>query len=290
MNEYVLATGRKIFQLAHADRKWQRLTRDHVMDSKALASVDRNGHKLFQVVGMARSGTTLVTRMLDSNAQMICFSEPYHSWYMRGFFSKLDGLNIYRKSPTTVLQSLCYSDKEKYIGFKETFRDIEGRGHALPTEKFIRGNFSIGTDFTIAIIRDPRAIWCSLVEKDRTRSDWAKDLKMSELTLSKRFTDTWNVLVQWIMEENVFHLKYETLAIDPTDCFAKITSYMKSENTGYTLEVNKAPKSQVGDRRALSNSKVFSTSVEKFRSVITEEEHEFILQECGKLMKACGYE
>jgi hypothetical protein len=267
-------------------RSWQRLVRDRYQNSGSLKAVPRGGARLFQVVGMARSGTTLLARRLGAHPQAECLMEPYLSWILHGRLETSDGGRKFREAPHRALAALCRGGA-RLVGFKETWRDREGDTHALVTEPFLKSNFAErAVEHTVAIVRDPRDIWGSVTSR-------SGKLGIRRPEVSTRFTDTWNGFGRWTLEAGVFTVRYEDLAARPEETLREVCGRLECDfhpamvRSGEGREV--AILEVRGDERALSGAPIDTSSVGRFAEKLSPEEIAFIAGQCSELMAGFGY-
>lgn len=251
---------------------------------KALKSINRGGKNLFQIVGVARSGTTLLSVGINSHPKALCLLEPYLSWFEQGHFSFSDvdsfssekWLKLNRRLPHESIKLLCRDSTYKSIGFKETFR---GPNHVtFPTSNFLIKNArEMGVDKTIAIIRDPRDNWVSVTSRfDDTSENHIED-----------FTNTWNMFCQWVVDQDIFVIKYEQLVKDPERIYNNIMSYLDMEFNKITLHPYRT--NGYGDIRAKEGGAVFTSSVGRYIKALNHQDTNYINDRCGGFMTEFSY-
>lgn len=231
--------------------------------------------RLFQVVGIPRSGTTLLCSSLDSHSRIICISEPYHQWKHNGFVyaEKILQFDIWKRHPSFLIEQLLKVHKDKMIGFKETYYS-ESHGH-YKNYFFFKKNFEKGIK-TIVIVRDPREVWKSLVIMHSEKKGKVPD----------RFLEAWNDLTEWALRNNIFLIKYESLISNPVYVLQKVCSYLVVEFEFDMLHLR--PKLALGDPKALKGGSIVNKSLE-FEKFLTKDEILKIERGCFGLMKALGY-
>lgn len=111
--------------------------------------------KLISVLGIPRSGTTIVCNIFNSMANGFCLSEPY--WTLLSNpkqlrFDKTGGLNF--KTPdeifNKILARLASDSKLNFAGLKETYR---------PKERRMKKHLAkmISSDVVVFVFREPKA-------------------------------------------------------------------------------------------------------------------------------------
>lgn len=259
-----------------------------LLKSSALVRIPRGRTTLFQVVGVPRSGTTLLTMLLDAQEGIACLSEPFLAFASHGRFWIGEGKEgkpantapeeYCLDHPTAWIRSQVEACGHTHIGFKETYRTPDYR--ALPTERFLRRNHSMGgVDRTVVIVRDPKAVWNSVSSRYAERADAPP---------STEFLRCWNRVAEWIRAEDLFFVRYEDLVRDTRVIFERVCTQLGIES--FRLPDTLKSHGGSGDSRAMKGGKVFTSSVEKFRETLAPGSSEIILDHCGEEMAALGYE
>jgi len=140
------------------------------------------------ILGLPRSGTTIVTNYLHSQPYIFLFSEPhwqYKRFRNKKFFQdkKLQNVsygwyNFFSKTP--LLNSLKKINKHyKYVGFKETYRsDVYNQYNKklfneTLIDAYVRGGYQI-----LYVLRNPVDIWNSMMRFNTDNTDsWGRDLE-----------------------------------------------------------------------------------------------------------------
>src|SRR6266851_2294276 len=63
---------------------WESLSLAWLHDVRRLASVSRGDKCIFQILGVPRSGTTVLAAKLSNHPRMICLNEPFLVWRETG--------------------------------------------------------------------------------------------------------------------------------------------------------------------------------------------------------------
>ncbi len=270
-------------------RAWQRASSRFVFDSKRLARAASSEKKLFQIVGVARSGTTLLCRSVDLHPDLVCFNEPFSDFYRHNGFSRFADRSRFHSVPASALERLAKDSPGALVGFKETFRDRAGVGHALVSKDFVESNERLGACKTIAVLRDPRDVWCSLLDNNAR-------LGSPRIPLTRNFTNTWTGMARWARSRDLFVVRYEDLV---TDHEAEIRRVVDHLGVGFdprmldrSADLNDATAGDVpvsGDPVALSTKPVDNASVSRFQEDLDPLERDFIEAECAALMREFGY-
>ena len=241
--------------------------------------LDGRDHRLFQIVGVPRSGTTLLCALLASHSKVICLSEPYHQWKYDGFvditdFAELLGSKVWRKHPGLLIKQISINEKKKLIGFKEIYYS-RSHGH-YSNHYFFKKNYINGI-LTIGIVRDPREIWKSIIQKHPE--------KKGKLTI--KFMESWNDLVQWILESNVFYVKYEDILSKPSETLKKACDYLKIEFEKSIT--NPKPIKGRGDKNAKIGMPIIQNKINEYKKYLSEDEIRQIEKYCSWGMEKMGY-
>jgi hypothetical protein len=252
---------------------WQRLAHREVWSSTPLSEIDRSGKTVFQLAGLARSGTTLLSGLIDQQPDVLCLSEPFRSWILRG--SSLYGGGAWTRHPSRLIEELCRERPEQCIGFKETFYTSEHR-HALANEHFFRRNADAGI-VTLAIVRDPRDIYASVeaaIESSRTE-------------VPERFTRTWLTFAEWARGAAACLVTYEELATSPGQALERVCEALGIEC--HAPEAAVAARSGEGDSRALRGGSISTDSIGRFADRLDAAKVAQIERACGEVMESFGY-
>jgi hypothetical protein len=234
--------------------------------------IDRSGKTLWQLVGVARSGTTLLSGLVDQQPDVLCLSEPFRSWVMRG--GSLYSGGLWTGHPSRLIEELCRTRPERCIGFKETFYTSEHR-HSLANEHFFRRNAANGI-VTIAIVRDPRDVYASVEAAVGSRPD-----------VPERFTRTWVAFAEWAREAAASLVTYEELATSPAPAMERVCDALGIEC--HAPQTDLAARSGEGDARALRGGSVSSDSIGRFADRLDAAKVAQIERRCGDVMESFGY-
>jgi hypothetical protein len=268
----VLRASRRMSYRAGLQTPWQGLAHREVWSSSPLARIDRSGKTLFQLSGVARSGTTLLSGLMDQQPDVICLAEPFRSWFLRG--SSLYGGGEWTRHPSRLVEELCRVRPETCIGFKETFYTADHR-HGLANEHFFRRNAAAGV-LTVAIVRDPRDVYASVEASVGSRA-----------AVPEQFTATWIAFARWARDAAACLVTYEELATSPTDVMERVCGALGTEF--HAQEVSVAPRSGEGDSRALRGGAVSTDSIGRFAERLDAAKVAQIEGACGEVMASFGY-
>ena len=248
LNYSVLKYRRKWFGRAFDNRRLKQVMRDHGLDCNKLNNV-------IQITGLPRSGTTLISATIANCEKTISLSEPFLQYLQEGFFTYEDkngNQKIYIKKPECFINK--YGNRHTIVAFKETWRSTSH--DVFPTESFINTNFLKGIK-TVAIIRDPRAIWFSMLNRFS-----GNGCNLTAIP-STSFLSEWNKYVDWLDSSGVFAFRYEDFVKDPS-VFLPILHGLDIEiahDEIYSL----SKISGLGDSKGLSGGVVNIESLEKYR-------------------------
>jgi hypothetical protein len=261
---------------------WQRSLSKYALNSKHLGNIPRNGKKIFQLVGLPRSGTTLLASIIDNHPNAVCLIEPYLSWIRRGVFDiNLPGdgeiLSGYKiQHPDRYIEYLCSNTMLHVIGFKETYRT---QNHPIPTASFLMKNARFRyVDDTIVIVRDPRDAWVSALTRSENTFLSFADLEEYVCALKG--------LLDWIIKDHLFVLRYEDLVLEPClvkDVIDKLgLSFQKS-----ILKLRE--KEGFGDIRAQSGGPIFSSSIGRYKEYLESDLLGYIEDNSTEYLTYFGY-
>jgi sulfotransferase family protein len=266
---------------------WEPISLAWLHDVRRLASVSRGDKCVFQIVGVPRSGTTVLAAKLSNHPRMICLNEPFLVWRETGeititqtqrrwgFAEKVSMV------PHKLIEELCLNSALSHVGFKETFRTPRLNSH-FPNDSFLKGIVHAkAVEKTVAIVRNPKDVWNSHRKKQlKFRPD-------ARLMLTDGFMHNWNEYVRWVIGEGLFWIKYEDLVAQPEESFARIAEYIGFDflpemlgASGRLMEVTAAkPHEQT----------FFHSSVGSHRRGLSGEDCAFIDERCHDQMAQCGY-
>ncbi|WP_341481723.1 sulfotransferase [Salinibacter ruber] len=254
------------------------------MSPSVLRRTPRHGANLIQVVGTPRSGSTLLATMLDAHSQAVCLIEPYLAWLKHGEYeynwNQLDRPDVKRFSkqqPQRLFAFLCAQTEFSVIGFKETYRTPYHP--TFPSQSFLEQNQSTGAvDATVAIIRDPRDTWSSVVRRHpHFRGDTGT---MAELI------HAWNELCRWVERKKHTVVRYEDLVSHPREIESVLGSVgLTAEDEVYRPEGTAG----YGDSRAQKGGGIDDSSVGKYRSTLSDGVSRFIEAQCSEHMRRFDY-
>ena len=116
--------------------------------------VPQESKKLISVLGLPRSGTTIVCNIFNSMDNAFCLSEPHWTLITNPSALRLDKTNINFTTPESVipqvLAKLKKDDSLKFAGIKETFR---------PQDRAMRKHINrlLHADIVVFVVREPKA-------------------------------------------------------------------------------------------------------------------------------------
>jgi hypothetical protein len=250
---------------------WQHLASRNVWSSRPLSAIDCGDKTLFQVVGVARSGTTLLSGLIDQQSGVVCVSEPYRAWFLRGSAS-YQGVTCVGH-PSELLERLCRTRPERCIGVKETYFSAD-HGDGFANEEFFAANKKAGVT-TVAILRDPRDVYASVEAAVGPRPE-----------VPERFTNTWTKFSAWASADADCIVRYEELVSEPEVALERVCGTL-----GVTPTTSTEIRARVGegDPRALAGGSVSSSSIGRFADRINAAKVTQIEDRCGRWMAELGY-
>jgi hypothetical protein len=269
----VLRASRGVSYRVRLRGAWQRVAHREVWSSTPVSEIDRSGKTLFQLTGLARSGTTVLSGLVDQQPDALCLSEPFRSWILRG--SSLYSGGAWTRHPSLLIEELCRQRPERCIGFKETFYTSEHR-QALANEHFFRRNAAAGI-VTIAIVRDPRDVYASVEGA----------IASSRTEVPERFTSTWLAFAEWAREAAACLVTYEELATEPGPAMERVCGALGIEC--HAPEEAIAARPGEGDARALRGGAVSTDSIGRFADRLDAAKVAQIERRCGEVMETFGY-
>lgn len=274
----------RLFRGTPFETSWKSLLQHYAMSSTALRGIPRDGTVVAQVVGTPRSGSTLLATMIDGHSEAACLIEPFLAWLQFGSFDynwnkfSLEDVERFRYwCPHKLIAKLCRDSSLEVIAFKETFRTPQHP--TFPSQHFIESNYEEdGTDVTVAIIRDPRDTWSSVI---RRHSHFEGD----EATLSE-LLDAWNQLCSWVRSEDLTFVRYEDIASDPSTVEVALQRLdLEMEPSVGHPEGTKG----FGDQAAQSGGPILTSSVGSYRQNLDAQVVHQIISSCSRNMRKFDY-
>ncbi len=266
--------GSHLLNLRIRRGRWQRALSPHA-------------ERLFFVLGVPRSGTTLLCSKLAGHPGAICLDEPWLHWQRFGKFPLPEramtalgrGGPWSADLPSDTMARLAQTFER--VGLKETFRTDAywpGLGNLLLVDRLAD---MVPTGRTLAIIRNPLAVWNSVRNRRMARTGTA------DKEVSSRFTGNWNALSEWVTHRGIQHLRYEDLVREPEPMFRGLCERLGIPFHPSMLEADAGSKPEKPGHPATRG--VFAGSERRFEEELPERDAEFIRRECGPLMQSFGY-
>jgi hypothetical protein len=273
MRAIIISKSRRWSYRFRLGAAWRRQAYREAWWSRTLADIDSSGKTVFQAVGLARSGTTLLGGLLDQQPGTVCLSEPFRSWCLYGSCAYDDG--NWTRHPADLVELLCAQRPEPRIGIKETFYTAEHRdGHA--NAHFFTRNAECGV-ITIAIIRDPRDIYAS----EEAYLGYSRD------EVPGRFIRTWNEFVVWATHAAACVVRYEDLALTPSTEMQRALSVLGHTDEPRVATI--ASRRGLGDSTALRGGIISTASIGGFTSRLQPAKAEAIAAGCREHMLRLRY-
>jgi hypothetical protein len=232
--------------------------------------------KVVQVVGIPRSGTTLVGALVGAHPGALSLLEPFLSYLKNGSFKWTDperGGRISFVPPVRFINRFTEGGRGLLV-FKETWRNE--RQSYFPNSAFIRQNTESSIR-TVGVLRDPRAIWRSFMRREGNEYEGPP---------GEAFIHNWNSYCKWVVGHDLFCIRYEDLMKGPDTEAERLFSYLG-------LPPLQAPIRLVhaighGDARAQS-SETFEPRYVDAEEGLAPSISARIVRGCGEWMRRLGY-
>jgi len=238
--------------------------------------IKSKGNKVFGIIGLPRTGTTLLNNIFNSYENCISVSEPH--WKNILLNGKPDR-NKLKSIPVDLSQnSKVIPNLQEYVeettdimlgGVKETFRS-----HQRNSVDFVLKSERV--NFIVGIIRKPQDAFDSWI-----RSGWG-----GKYTDVRYFTQTYKDFYNTLNKsrKKIFWIKYEDLCKEPSGYLDKeFGDYLSFDD----LERIEKTEFRIGDMKANAGGKVFVN--EKKSTSVPENQIEFIKEELHQIMEEFGY-
>lgn len=244
---------------------------------------EKKNLKLFQVFGVPRSGTTLLASILDHHESAICLIEPILSLQTQGIIliDEKYQVKINKKHSLEDI-FLFLSDKEniKLLGIKETYRTEFH--HSFPSRNLIESNiYSNNFDYQIAIVRDPRDGWASIVRRDPQFQN--------SIDAFKEYIYSWNSICNLIsFQEDIFAIKYEDLVLKTKKTISEVFNHLNISVPPKIFPLNNVL--GYGDETAQKGGRIFQSSVNSYNRYLSQNEISYIKKHCSEYLLKFKYE
>jgi hypothetical protein len=221
--------------------------------------------------------------IVDTHPKALCLVEPYLAWLQNGEFEynwdKIDLplSNPGHERPHKLISRLCREGDWDVVAFKETFRTT---CHPIfPTQEFLTENSDHeAVDQSLAIVRDPRDTWSSVIRR-HPRFEGNNQV-LCELM------HAWNELCSWIERSKIPYVRYE-------DVVSSRSGVQKALNK-LGLDMREAclfptGGSGYGDDRAQKGGRIDDSSIGCFEDNVNTGVKRFIEAQCFENMKQMEY-
>jgi hypothetical protein len=228
------------------------------------------------VIGVPRSGTTLIAKLLSSHGLSI--SEPFRQIFFYGNpIGSTEHIhrvfrNQSRLAPLEMLDKLNREHSPLFI--KETF--IAEGTWAWKNDHLLSKIYNSGNNKFYAIVRDPRAIWFSALTR---KEDSDKEGMYHLLQNIEAFA-------AWMSVKDIPFIRYEDLVDFPETGITKLLDHFGCFSQSTNLDSGLVGG---GDATAFTSQSIFSSSVAKFLKDMPQEEQDFILTRTPFYREVFGY-
>lgn len=219
----------------------------------------------FTIVGIPRSGTTLINNVFNSLENGFCISEPVlaeRNFPNRLKFDKVQNLSKKTFSSSTLeIERILIESEMDLGGFKETYRFDENNCDDIWNNSLI--------DFIIFVVRNPLCVFSSferqIWQNKYSSIEW---LKLEYIGLHRKY-------LSQVWERPSFIIKYEDF------CLAKNKiDYLNNIFDGYlTIEGEfklNPSRYKVGDHKAITSSFVDAPNMELTRNALHKPNKDYI--------------
>jgi hypothetical protein len=229
------------------------------------------GKVLFQVVGLARTGTTLLANLVNVHPDAYCMSEPYRAFYLYG---TCVGGSETSEHPDAFVSRVMRARTETRVGLKETFFSTK---HPLDwrNQRFFESLKRQGV-ITLVVQRDPRDTYASVREFAR-HSGGVPD----------GFTNNWKLFAQWAAEYADIAVTYEALVLDPEATMSLVLGALGLSIVDYAPIPQ--PTTGQGDPKALASRAIDSSSIGSYAARLSGEAVAALEERCQDEMRGLGY-
>ncbi len=285
------------------------------------------GQKIIFIVGNSRSGTKMLTTILNKNPNIFCFPEMHFFEQFYDFSDKHLSLKEAQDMLTTLLcigekgyrgnakltlgeKTLYLQKAEEIIGEKTSYHPVElylmalkyyGGSNFLcdptPRNQFYIDEISDlikGAKF-LYLVRDPRDILLSQKNKWKARKGVFSKLDVIRTKLNYHpavISRLWNASINQFEKHknkaNLFHCKYENLVEEPEKYLKEICKFVDVEYSGDMLDIHYMGSSM--DKSSYKERGISTKSLGRWKSGLSSTEAEIAQNICGDKMRSLGYE
>ena len=217
----------------------------------------------FFIFGMPRSGTTLFSNIINSHERFTCLVEPFAGLKFHNSFQHLD--NEFNVNPVEYLKDFKVKSNN-FVGLKETFRNPWVANH-IKNKDLIKELIG-DTDQAFCVLRDVRAVWISSVNA------WNDKRKKIEI-----YARCWNNSIEVAEKFGCEIVKYEDLVFETEKIYSIIANSFKLNE--FNIDQIESRNIRIGDKKAHKSKDINKSSVEAWKSEITDEEEEKLKSYCG---------
>lgn len=213
-------------------------------------------HMKYVILGMARSGTTIVSLFFHSLPKSFFFIEPHYEYLNRKTIIQFERLKKYGKfkpnSPMPVhkiVSSMLSSGDYDIVGFKETYKGTpwKNHNHKLFNKTLLNNYKKSGYKF-IYVLRNPIESINSRVFR-MTRKHFVYRPKITREV--KRFAKNFHEFISKFIDSNLI-IFFDEFIVNPKK---SVTNIFPKLNIPDKIELNSSDK-KVGDQRALKSKKI----------------------------------
>lgn len=263
------------------------------------------------VVGLPRSGTTLLAHLLAGGSGLLTLSEPFlvHSvvahWRLKRYFSAVKKSACLRWAPPppkdadedellSYLKNLAGENRLSTLIIKETYRVASNWDNVALLDE-IASNYPVA-----AIIRHPVDVAVSSIRSfhwcrgtiGRLLRLWARDLPLfaDDRALVEHIGFNWSRFVQWCRRHAAFTVLYEDLVSDPRSHLKALCEVCDLPFDEKMIDDHpRAAFGGIGDPTVVHQPRpVHKESVGRSH-LLSPELHETLTRICGSTMNEVGY-
>lgn len=261
------------------------------------------------IIGVLRSGTTLLRVILDSHSKIAAASET--PWILGGYgdnsirqlsqFLVTDKFGPVNNLPGVDEQTVLHASRTFLSEMFTPF--IHNKGKELlvlktPQDiKYLEFLLSLYPDSKyIHIFRDGRDSACSLVENKSTYFGAIDDYgELNHKNAFKRWYD-WELKIRKLLADNdprKIRIRYEDLVTEPESTLKSVCSFIEVDFEPEIVHFSKfnhtLPKWEAGSHDLQHKKKIDDSSIGRWKERFSEEESSYISKQYGTFLKSLGY-
>jgi protein-tyrosine sulfotransferase len=259
----------------------------------------QNGHVF--VVGVGRSGTTLMRVLLDAHRRICCGPEMKALPQISILYNSIAGRRPQMDAYHNTLADVQGYFRQFVDGLSGNFRRASGKPRwAEKTPQNIMFIATLGTIFAdarfIHMVRDGRDVACSLVTMSWTdragvKMEFTQNIKNAASHWRDMVLNARQQAAQPVVAGRVIEVRYEGLVADTEGTMRKVLGLLGEEWDPAILEAHKKDRSHEPHESSTDQATkpVYETAIGRWKREMSPADKSAFKSEAGVLLKDLGY-